>query len=130
MIVLRNRPKEGCEALGLGVFDGLHLGHQEIIKQCSHVLSFDPHPDQLLNKNRKIKLLTTVQERECLFPRIVTLTFTRAIATLRAHQFLNEVVLKELSPKRMVVGYDFKFGYKKEGDLTVLKAWEIGRAHV
>ncbi len=111
------------ESLGLGIFDGFHFGHQELAKYCSHLLTFWPHPDVFLSKNKDLKMLTTLRELRYYQKKLVVLRFNYYISQLQPENFLDQIILKELNPQRIVVGYDFNFGYKKEGDYQLLKIW-------
>jgi len=101
--------------LALGVFDGVHLGHQAIIKKADKVLTFHPHPD----KNKK--LLTTIEERSALISNLEILKFDNYIASLSPELFIKDYLLKKFNLQKIVVGYDFKFGYQKSGDINELK---------
>jgi riboflavin kinase / FMN adenylyltransferase len=111
------------ESLGLGVFDGLHRGHRALTDQCDAILTFHPHPNSILKKDSDLKYLSTVDELQTLFPHLITLRFTRELSQLSARTFLDTILLEQIKPKRIVVGYDYRFGYKREGDFTFLKAW-------
>ena len=109
--------------LGIGVFDGMHLGHNEIAKQCDGLLSFYPHPDLVLNKDKDIKLITLPEEIQYFFENIYFLEFTKEIASYSAEKFLDDIVMNHFKPKKIIVGYDFKFGQNKSGCTTTLRDW-------
>lgn len=115
--------KPPCESLGMGVFDGLHAAHQVLLDNCSHLLTFWPHPDVFLSKNADIKMLTTLRELRYYVKNLLVLRFNQHIADMPADQFLASVIADKISPKQLVVGYDFRFGYRQEGDLQLLKSW-------
>jgi len=115
-------PKAPCKTLGIGVFDGVHLGHQEIIRHCDTILSFHPLPNLVLNPNSDIQYITTPTERQHLVPSLIVLEFTKALATMSAATFLEEIIAP-LAPETIIVGYDFKFGHKQEGNTDLLQAW-------
>ena len=110
------------ESLGLGVFDGMHLGHQAIDKQCSALLTFYPHPDIVLRKKKDMKMLSTLKELRFYSKNLLVLHFSKSIAQLSASDFLDLIVLPQ-QPKTLVVGYDFRFGCKKLGDVAFIKTW-------
>jgi riboflavin kinase/FMN adenylyltransferase len=133
--------------LTVGVFDGVHRGHQSIIRpmvQAAHengalaaVLTFDPHPAIVLGGRSAIKCLTTPDERADLLGRlgvdlVITLSFTRALAATPAAEFMTE--LKDrLGLKELWIGYDFALGKDREGNAARLA--ELGgqlgyRVHV
>ncbi|MFT5170598.1 MAG: riboflavin kinase/FMN adenylyltransferase [Candidatus Marinamargulisbacteria bacterium] len=114
-------------AVGLGVFDGYHLGHKSLIDKCSVVVTFDPHPDLVLGKNKEIKQLTTTKELRHYVKNLRVFEFTTAVSKLSPTRFLDEIIRMELAPKTIVVGYDFRFGYKRQGDIKTLNEW--GLAH-
>ncbi len=120
----------------LGMFDGVHLGHQKVIQQAvkyakkhklkSVLLTFDPHPQLILQKKENLKLLTTLEERlsflETLnLDAVLVLRFTPQIASLSSKNFIEEILLKKLSIKRIFAGYDFAFGKERSGHISILK---------
>ncbi|NQY74949.1 MAG: riboflavin biosynthesis protein RibF [Candidatus Margulisbacteria bacterium] len=113
------------DILGIGVFDGMHLGHQQIADKCTHLLTFNPHPDLVLQKNNTLKRLTTLDELRLLYPNLICLAFTSEIAKLSPEDFLNKVILENLSPSTIMVGYDFRFGYQSKGTLELLEKWAL-----
>lgn len=113
--------------MGLGVFDGYHLGHQELLKHCDHALSFFPHPDYVLKKNKNIQHLTTVDELLTFFPKVSVLQFDENMTKKLPIDFMEDVIMTTFSPKKLVVGYDFKFGYQAQGSVSWLKEWGLKR---
>ncbi|KXS55803.1 MAG: hypothetical protein AMR96_06220 [Candidatus Adiutrix intracellularis] len=122
----------------LGVFDGLHLGHQGIIysvvksaaklKAQSLVLTFDPHPLQILAKNVAPPLLTTVQQKAEVMAaldlnRLGVLRFTREMAAIEPLIFLNLYLTKFIEPVAVLLGPDFSFGKDARGDAKTIRAW-------
>lgn len=114
-------------AVCLGAFDGLHLGHQALLaraKVCApHVglVTFDPHPQQVLAPQRAPRLLQTAVQRRRVcaalgVERLVLLPFDREVAQMSAEQFVQQVLLEGLRPAAVVVGQDFRFGRGREGD--------------
>lgn len=114
---------DSINTLGMGVFDGIHRGHQVIADQCSHLMTFMPYPRAVLNPEvPAIPRLTVLSEMQQLFPNTIALRFTPAIAALSATEFFEQLVVQQLAPKRIVVGEDFQFGSKRSGNGTRLKA--------
>ena len=111
------------KTLGLGVFDGMHLAHQELFKHCDALLTFDPHPDILLNQSSTLEYLTNIEERQFYCRRLLVLEFTKDIAALTPEVFLKEIIQGILNPSKLVVGNDFKFGAKQTGNVETLKTW-------
>jgi riboflavin kinase/FMN adenylyltransferase len=124
--------------LTIGVFDGVHRGHREIIRKLTTdahadhapavVLTFDPHPANVLT-GRDIKCLTTPEERADLLESLgvdifITQRFTSDLSTVPAHEYMSH--LKEmLDLSHLLIGYDFALGKGREGNANRLK--EIGR---
>lgn len=116
--------------LTIGVFDGVHRGHQEILKNLTAgaravgapavVLTFYPHPAVVLRKQTDFKYLTLPEERAGLLADlgvdvVITLPFTPELAVLSAREFMSEV-RDHLAPRRLWVGYDFALGRNREGN--------------
>jgi riboflavin kinase/FMN adenylyltransferase len=121
-IIFDGKPTQKIQALGLGVFDGVHLGHQYLAKECDALLTFHPHPDRILNKNSELQYLTTLEEMRLFYTPIIAATFTKELASCSATSFLD-ILQNELKPSCIVVGYDYRFGYKQEGDFDFLRKW-------
>mgnify|MGYP000500929870 FL=1 len=111
--------------LGLGVFDGYHLGHQAIGKQADALLTFHPHPAIVLQKKSDLKYLSTTDELRALYPNLLSLTFNEALSKLDPEDFLNTVIMSNIRPEELVVGHDFRFGYKGKGTASLLKDWGL-----
>ncbi len=125
--------------LTIGVFDGVHRGHQEIIDKLTAgahqndapavVLTFWPHPAVVLGKRYDLKCLTTPQERADLLGAlgvdvVITQPFTPEFAKLSAMEFMRRVT-RHLGLRSLWIGYDFALGHNREGDLARLT--EIGK---
>lgn len=123
--------------LTVGVFDGVHRGHQQILKRLTAgahergvpalVLTFDPHPAKLFGRS-EIRLLTLPDERAELLSSfgvdvVVTHPFDQDVANTTAFDFMQQLK-KHLSPTHLVLGYDSTLGKNREGNTTRLK--EIG----
>lgn len=126
--------------LTIGVFDGVHRGHQEIIKDLTAgahqagapavVLTFWPHPAVVLGKRNDLKCLTTPDERAELLGNlgvdaVVTQPFTTELASLSALDFMR-LVSEHLGLRSLWIGYDFALGHNREGNLPRLT--EIGES--
>ncbi len=114
-------------AVCLGAFDGLHLGHQALLARArrasAHVglVTFDPHPQQVLAPERAPRLLQTAEQRRRVsaalgVEHLVLLPFDREMAAMDAERFVRQVLLEGLRPAAVVVGEDFRFGRGREGD--------------
>lgn len=125
--------------LTIGVFDGVHRGHQEIIKNLTAgahsndapavVLTFWPHPAVVLGKRENVRCLTTPDERAKLMmdlgvDAVITHPFSSGLASLSALEFMR-FVNRHLDLYELWIGYDFALGHDREGDFAHLT--EIGK---
>lgn len=129
MEIIRDIEKAGiipeCAAT-IGVFDGVHAGHRQVIKRlisdaqfhhlASMVITFDRHPRQLFDPQFRPQLLTTQQEKEQEIERLgvdflVVLPFTKEMAALSARDFMAQILKERLNVKMLQVGYDNRFGH-------------------
>lgn len=124
-------------AIALGFFDGVHLGHGELLKKTNEraaqsgavpsVLSFDVHPDTLVF-NREVPLINSAISRQEIIKRcygidnVVFIHFNRRVMQMPWHDFIENLV-NELNIGWIVVGHDFCFGHKGEGTTTRLKEY-------
>lgn len=126
------------KALTIGTFDGVHLGHQKILKRVgdlskkkkikSAVLTFFPHPRMVLEQNKSIKLLNTIKERAALLSNfgideICIKTFTKDFANLSARDYVKSILVDELNTKQIVIGYDHHFGKNRTANIDDLKGF-------
>ena len=115
-------------AATIGFFDGVHLGHRfligEVMKMAeaegleSMAITFDRHPRQVLQSDWQPQLLTTLQQkvrllRQTGIGRVEVLHFTRELAALSAREFMDKVLRRQLGVKKLVVGYDHRFGHNR-----------------
>ncbi|MGH9945307.1 MAG: bifunctional riboflavin kinase/FAD synthetase, partial [Pyrinomonadaceae bacterium] len=122
--------------LTLGVFDGLHLGHQLIMRTVVErarsvgavptAITFDPHPRAVLHPESAPPLLQTFDQKIEAFgvmgiEQTIVVRFTREFAGVRAEEFLRDVVCDRLHAKEVYLGRGFAFGYQREGDIELLK---------
>ncbi|MCB1168946.1 MAG: bifunctional riboflavin kinase/FAD synthetase [Leptospiraceae bacterium] len=125
-------------SLTLGVFDGMHRGHQKIIqrvqkrsKKARHariLLTYHPHPDIVLGKRDSLRgaELFTYEEKLALFQRfsldvVVFMPFTKELASMTALRYLREILLGKLRARNIVIGYDQCFGRGRKGNYEFLK---------
>jgi len=131
----RSKPKK-C-TLCLGIFDGVHLGHRLIIeegikeaqrtKTSSAVLTFLPHPANILNPKKQLKMLSTFQKRVILLEglgihKCFVIRFDKEFSKLPAEDFVKNILIRSLNIKTLVVGCDFRFGAGSRGDARLLKS--------
>lgn len=125
----------GC-VLTLGSFDGLHVGHHELLQQTIRtarsaglpavMVTFDPHPREVLS-DAHASLLTTVSERteramQAGMDGVSVVAFTRNIADLSAEAFLDSVLMEGMRMRGMILGHDHRFGKGRSGDEAMLRA--------
>jgi riboflavin kinase/FMN adenylyltransferase len=122
--------------VGLGNFDGLHLGHMALINTLinesalnsleSVVYTFMKHPENIIRKKLITPLITTVEKKiELLNQRGLDYTyfekFDEKYSRIKPENFVKEILVKKLNMKLAIAGYDYRFGYKGEGDINLLK---------
>ena len=123
-------------SLAIGNFDGIHLGHQGIIKKLvfnakknnyfSAILSFDPHPRKFFNKKNSDFEIISKKEKINLLDKFdidyyFSLNFDKNVAKLEPIEFISKILIDKLDAKNLTVGYDFKFGKDRKGDVHLLK---------
>ncbi len=124
--------------LTLGTFDGVHLGHQKIIKKLltykkehqapAVLLTFFPHPRMVLQQHADIKLLNTIAERTELLEKtgidhLIIHPFDYDFSRLTAQEFIEEVLVKHANIKGIIIGYDHRFGRNRTADINDLTAF-------
>ena len=122
--------------LTLGVFDGLHLGHQLIMRTVVDraraagavptVITFDPHPRAVLHPESAPPLLQTLDQKVEGFgvlgiEQTIVIRFTQVFSNIRAEDFLREVVKERLQAKEVYLGRGFAFGHNREGNIELLR---------
>lgn len=122
--------------MAIGVFDGVHRGHQKVIARCleeanrllgiSAVLTFHPHPAKIVRPETAPRLLTTEEQDRELFDRLgvelcVTIDFDRRIQQMKAVEFLQLLLKACPTLRTVVVGHDWHFGRERDGNFSVLK---------
>lgn len=120
----------------IGTFDGVHIGHQKIIKKLakkaaqkhliSVVLTFFPHPRMVLQQNSDIKLLNTITERKEILSGlgldyIYVKEFTKDFANLSARDFVKTILVDKLHVKCVIIGYDHQFGKNRSANIEDLR---------
>jgi riboflavin kinase / FMN adenylyltransferase len=122
--------------ISIGTFDGVHLGHQHIIRQMlqeaietggeSVLISFYPHPRKILQPERNIEQLTTLDERIELLKKqgldnLVVVQFSKEFSEQTPQQYIKDFLVDRFHPSVIIIGYDHKFGNKREGDYRLLE---------
>jgi len=123
-------------ALSLGMFDGVHRGHQSIIQEIVEiskkknlqpaVLTFWPHPRLVFNPNDDLKLLNTIEEKSELLQKfgiqnLFLQTFDEEFRNLTGEEFVQKILVEKLKVKHLIIGYDHVFGKNKSGNFQLLE---------
>lgn len=146
MQVIHSRDYKNCfdcnTGVGLGNFDGLHIGHMALINTLiresqlnglsSIVYTFMKHPENILRKKLITPLLLTEQKKIALLSEtpldyLYFDEFNEEFSRLSPEEFVRDVLINKLHIKLAVVGYDYKFGYKGQGEIPLLK--ELGKKY-
>lgn len=113
--------------VALGTFDGVHLGHREVIRGADTVVTFEPHPAVVLHPATAPQLLTSLERKAQLIGglgvrEVVVVPFDRAFANRSAAQFADEVLVGALNATHVSVGENFHFGHRASGRPALLQA--------
>lgn len=144
MRIIRHPRKEKlhCPVVALGTFDGVHLGHRKVIGEAakyarkirahSAVITFDPHPQEVVAPERGLRVLTTLKEREELFcglgvDSVCVINFTQDIQKLSYEKFVERFLVRKLGVRWVFVGYDYAFGKARAAGAAELK--RLGRKY-
>ena len=129
-------PRFRNAVITIGSFDGVHHGHKKILKELSNaakaiqgesiLITFDPHPRKVINPEVSLGLLCTPEEKYKLvldqgIDHIVVVPFSRDFSMQSAEQYVQEFLVKHFNPRKIVIGYDHKFGHSREGDIHLLR---------
>jgi riboflavin kinase / FMN adenylyltransferase len=111
--------------VAIGVFDGVHKGHQAVIDDADTVLTFDPHPLEVLHPAALPKLIMPFGVKRDVIDglgvrELVVIPFDAEFATLGAEEFVDRVLVERLTAERVSVGENFRFGAKAKGDPAML----------
>jgi riboflavin kinase/FMN adenylyltransferase len=122
--------------LTIGTFDGVHIGHQKIIKRLVEIseiknltpslLTFFPHPRMVLQKDANIKLINTIDEKKDILNQfgisnLVIKEFTKEFSRLTAEDFVKNILVDHLKAKHIIIGYDHHFGRNRNANIEDLK---------
>jgi len=120
----------------IGNFDGVHIGHKALFHQviekaesidgASVVITFEPHPINVVNSDKHFPLITLYEQKVELIDAagvdtLICIPFTREFAAIPARVFVKEILCDLIGMKAIVVGQDYSFGRKREGDISLLK---------
>ena len=127
--------RKGC-ILTIGNFDGVHLGHQEILTTAKKMavrkqtelaaITFDPHPVAILQPERSPGVLTPLELKTCFLAelgvdRLFVLKSTRRLLSLSPQDFIERFLVKNIQPSVVVEGQDFNFGFRRGGNISTLQ---------
>jgi riboflavin kinase/FMN adenylyltransferase len=113
--------------IAVGEFDGVHIGHREVIRGSDTVLTFEPHPLQVVRPEAAPKLLTSLEAKAELIEQLgvrelVLIPFDEGFAHQSPQEFIDEVLVRALGATRVSVGENFRFGHRAAGDPAMLAA--------
>lgn len=130
--------KASLKVTTIGTFDGVHIGHQKILRRVqklaesqgyeSAVLTLFPHPRMVLFGDDSIKLLNTIDERVEILKsfgvkNVIVKEFTKAFSNLSAEEYVQNILVEELNTKKVVIGYDHHFGKGRSANISDLRAF-------
>ncbi|MEY8781187.1 bifunctional riboflavin kinase/FAD synthetase [Allomuricauda sp. XS_ASV26] len=122
----------------IGTFDGVHLGHRKILERLTNnakntglkstVLTFFPHPRMVLQKDVDIKLLNTLEEKKQILETLgldylIIHPFTKQFSRLSAIDFVQDILVNNIKSKRIIIGYDHRFGRNRNANIQDLMAF-------
>jgi len=126
----------------IGTFDGVHIGHKAILKRLvntakadhleSVLLTFFPHPRMVVQSVSDLRLINTIEEKMTLLKKeglnsLVIHPFTKEFSRYTAEEYVRDILVKELAAKKIIIGYDHRFGKNRTADINVLK--EFGKKY-
>lgn len=132
----------GRSVITIGVFDGVHRGHQRIVGSAAElarerglrsvVITFDPHPDEVVRPGTHPPLLSSPKRRAELLQElgtdvVIVLPFTLELSRMGPDEFVQSVLVERLHAAHVIVGADFRFGHKAKGDVALLR--ELGEKY-
>lgn len=119
-----------------GTFDGVHLGHQKILSRLQEVcaatqgesvlITFHPHPRMVIQGAKDLQLLSTIDEKIALLEangvqHLLIIPFNREFSELSSEQFIHKILIDTIGTKKLVIGYDHRFGRNREGGFDYLQ---------
>ena len=140
MQVYRNSDILPCfnrAVITIGTFDGVHTGHQEIIRQLKQeakkiggetvIITFDPHPRKIVgNSQKEIRLIYSLSEKIELLAwngidHLVIVPFTEAFSQMTAEEYIGDFLIKQFRPHTIIIGYDHRFGRGRQGNYQLME---------
>lgn len=135
-VFLKDAERVPNSVITVGTFDGVHAGHRAIIDTVvekanerdarSVLVTFDPHPRNIINPDAGIKLLTTLQERSEILDELgidmmIVIPFDRDFSLLSSKEFVRDIIYKKIGVSEFVIGYDHQFGRNREGTIETIE---------
>ena len=135
-----NLDKKHCNGvIAIGNFDGLHLGHQKVIKEAKKkakkkkipfgVMTFEPVPVMFFNNKIKSHRINSLDQKKTQFKKfrldfLIITKFNKSFSSQSAEDFIKKIIFKKLKCKYLYVSKNFKFGFKRRGNIKMLKKFE------
>ena len=126
----------GYNIATIGYFDGIHLGHKKILNELvgqaqkrngkSILITFWPHPRNILNPNTSVELLLSNDDKHLFLKNIgidylYIIEFTKEFSKISAHSFIKNYIIKKLNVRKLIIGNNHSFGHKREGNFNFLE---------
>jgi riboflavin kinase / FMN adenylyltransferase len=113
--------------VAIGTFDGVHLGHRQVIKGSDTVLTFEPHPVKVIHPEAAPKLIMGFEAKRDVIgglgvDELVVIPFDRGFSQIPAENFIDDILIQRLGATQVSVGENFRFGAKAKGDQAMLEA--------
>src|ERR1700755_2767167 len=126
-VTMLSEVRERPQRVAVGEFDGVHLGHREVIRGSDTVLTFEPHPLRVVRAEAAPKLLPSLEAKAELIAELgveelVVIPFDEGFAHQTPEEFIDHILIERLCATRVSVGENFRFGHKAAGDPTMLAA--------
>jgi riboflavin kinase/FMN adenylyltransferase len=121
--------------VAVGEFDGVHVGHREVMRGADTVLTFEPHPRAVVAPDSAPKLITPLATKTDLIAglgvaELVVIPFDGAFACQSPQAFIDRVLVERLGAEQVSVGENFRFGHRARGDVALLRAQDAFRTRV
>ncbi|RYF88015.1 MAG: bifunctional riboflavin kinase/FMN adenylyltransferase, partial [Chitinophagaceae bacterium] len=128
--------RRGASVVTIGTFDGVHFGHQKIIRTLverakadglqSTILTFFPHPRMIIDpENSGLKMINTIQEKAGILQtlgvdNLIITPFTRDFSNQSPQEYIKDILVDKIGTKHLIIGYDHRFGKDRAGGLDAL----------